>query len=239
MSTPARLAQVASLIGDTGRAAMLSALIDGRALTARELAGVAGVSPQTASGHLGQLLDGEILAVVKQGRHRYYRLASPAVADLLEGLERFAGGRSAGPRTGPRDPALRSLRSCYDHLAGGLAVALADRLVELGALTLTEEAGLISEEGTVFLTGLGLDPAACGGSPGPRFCRPCLDWSERRPHLAGRLGRALFHHFLEEGWLVRSREPRCLQVTRPGQSGFARVFDLKVDLSGRLMTELG
>ncbi len=237
MTSPARLAEVAALIGDPGRAAMLTALIDGRALTARELAEIAGVSPQTASGHLGQLLAGEILSVVKQGRHRYFRLASPEVASLLESLHRFAGGMTRRAVTGPRDSALRALRSCYDHLAGGLAVALTDRLVERGVIALDDEAGVITDAGSRFLGGLGLDPAALGGASGPKLCRPCLDWSERRPHLAGRLGTALFHFFLEDTWLKRSREPRSLVVTRQGQAGFARAFDLRVDLLGQLRAQ--
>lgn len=238
MSSPARLAEVAALIGDPGRAAMLCALVDGRALTACELAGIAGVTPQTASGHLGQLLEGDVLAVVKQGRHRYYRLASPEVASLLESLQVFAGGRNKLPRTGPRDPELRALRSCYNHLAGGLAVALTDRLVERKAIELTEEAGIVTAKGSAFLEDLGLDLGTSTTRSGPRLCRPCLDWSERRAHLAGTLGNALFSFFLDQAWLRRSPEPRGLLVTRRGQAGFRQSFGLHVDLAGRLTQEL-
>ncbi len=238
MSSPARLAEVAALIGDPGRAAMLCALIDGRALTARELAEIAGVTPQTASGHLGQMLTGEILSVIKQGRHRYFRLASPEVAALLESLHLFAGSREPKHKTGPRDPALRALRSCYNHLAGGLAVAMTDRLVARGAIELTEDVGIITANGTDFLNNLGLDLGACSTKSGPQLCRPCLDWSERRAHLAGKLGSALFSFLLEQAWLRRSPDPRGLFVTRRGQTGFRQAFELHVDLAGHLTKEM-
>ncbi len=123
-------------------------------------------------------------------------------------------------------------------MAGSLAVAITDRLVERGAIELTEDVGVISTEGTRFLNDLGLDLAGCATKSGPQLCRPCLDWSERRPHLAGQLGSALLGYFLEQSWLQRSKQPRHLTVTRAGQAGFRQAFDLRVDLSGRLTESL-
>jgi len=224
VSSPMRIAEIAADLGDAGRTAMLCALLDGRALTARELAEVAGVTPQTASGHLRRLTEAGLLAVTSQGRHRYYRLASAEVAGLLEDLMRYAGGR-ARPRTGPRDPALRAIRSCYDHLAGRLAVGVADRLLQEGFVELSEEGGLVTDRGHAFLAGIGisLDPVGRSGRP---LCRPCLDWSERRPHLAGRLGAGLLAFYRREGWLGPAERPRLFRLTRAGERGFARVFGL-------------
>ncbi|GAB5470190.1 MAG: winged helix-turn-helix domain-containing protein [Rhodospirillales bacterium] len=228
MTSPARVARIAALLGDPGRSAMLFALVDGRALTARELAEVAGVTPQTASGHLGQLLDGQVVSVTSQGRHRYYRLAGPEAAGLLESLMQFSGADAERPgrrlTVGPRDPALRAYRSCYDHLAGGLAVALADRLVAQGRIELSEDGGFVTEAGVAFFGELGLDLAVPRKRTSRPLCRPCLDWSERRPHLAGRLGAALLDFYLQRRWLRRSEVPRCLTLTRAGEAGFKRVF---------------
>src|SRR5215469_1299593 len=177
-----RIAEVAALIGDPARTNMLAALMDGRALTASELAHVARVSPQTASGHLGKLAVAELLAMEKQGRHRYYRLASPLVGQMLEGVMAVAGPEPPRSSTWRGGEALRTARTCYDHLAGRLGVALADALLEHGHVALGPDGGEVTETGQQFLDGFGASPA-----PGRRvFCRPCLDWSERRPHLADR-----------------------------------------------------
>jgi DNA-binding transcriptional ArsR family regulator len=202
MLSTAALAETAALIGDPTRANMLAALMDGRALTARELADVAGVTAQTASGHLAQLTSAGLLAMQRQGRYRYHRLVSPAVAHMLESIMSVAAGRAAGEgrirvrRVGPRDAALRHARTCYDHLAGQLAVAMADRMTERGQIELSPDGGAITETGTCFLRGLGVDLDATSARVGRRggarvFCRPCLDWSERRSHIAGGLGAAL------------------------------------------------
>ena len=181
MSDSNRIAVTASLLGDPSRANMLAALMDGRALTAKELAYAAHVTPQTASGHLGKLADGGLLAAEKQGRHRYYRLASPLIGQMLEGVMAVAGPESPGSTAWRGGEALRTARTCYDHLAGRLGVALADALSARGHVTLGTDGGEVTEQGARFLDGFGASPA-----PGRRvFCRPCLDWSERRPHLAG------------------------------------------------------
>jgi DNA-binding transcriptional ArsR family regulator len=229
MPTNAALAETAALIGEPARAAMLAALLDGRALTAGELAEAAGITPQTASGHLGRLTEAGLLAMARQGRHRYHRLASPAVARLIEGLLDVAAAR---PRrvvaTGPRDAALRRARTCYDHLAGRLAVAIADALVARGRIELTADGGAVTAAGQNFLAGLGVGGLGAAGAPGRGrlFCRPCLDWSERRPHVAGVLGAALCTRCFELGWVRRKAGGRALEITPPGWRGFAEAFGI-------------
>jgi DNA-binding transcriptional ArsR family regulator len=226
---PNRIAEVASVIGEPARAAMLAGLMDGRALTAGELAQIAGVTPQTASTHLARLVDADLVKVQRQGRNRYHRLAGPGVARLLEGLMQHATGDAArwrAPRIGPRDEAMRRARTCYDHLAGRLGVAIADALVAQGYVEIDEEAGLITERGTAFFESTGIvlpDPARRSARP---LCRPCLDWSERRPHLGGRLGAAICAHGFRTGWLRRVEGTRALSVTPKGQTALRRVFGL-------------
>src|ERR1700733_149142 len=181
MSDSTRIAATASLLGDPAGANMLAALMDGRALTAKELAYAAHVTPQTASGHLAKLADGGLLTGEKQGRHRYFRLASPLVCHLLEGVMAVTAPEHARPTTWRGGDALRTARTCYDHLAGRLGVALADALSDRGHVAFGTDGGEVTELGQRFLDDFGASPA-----PGRRvFCRPCLDWSERRPHLAG------------------------------------------------------
>jgi DNA-binding transcriptional ArsR family regulator len=224
------LAQTGALIGDPARANILLALMDGRALTAGELAWHAGVSAQTASGHLGKLVEARLIAVVRQGRHRYHRLASSEVARAVEALATLTAAGPARHRpVGPRDEALRLARTCYDHLAGRLAVALADSLCARGHLVLAdaeEGAAALTEAGEAFLAGtLGLD---LGTSPGRRpLCRTCLDWSERRPHLGGRLGAALCRRSLEHGWLAQLRDSCALALTASGREGYRAMFGIE------------
>jgi DNA-binding transcriptional ArsR family regulator len=238
MLSTAALAETAALIGDPTRANMLAALMDGRALTARELAEVAGVTAQTASGHLAQLTGAGLLAMQRQGRHHYHRLASPAVAQMLESIMSVAAGRAAGEswtrarRVGPRDVALRRVRTCYDHLAGQLAVAMADRMTERGQIELSPDGGAITEAGTCFLRGLGVDLDATSARVGRRgggrvFCRPCLDWSERRPHIAGALGAALCTACFAQGWIRRIEGTRAVAVTPIGRMVLDKAFDLR------------
>ncbi len=221
------LAEIAALMSDVARANILSALMDGRALTASELSWHSGVSAQTASGHLARLTEGNLLALTRQGRHRYYRLASPEVAQAIEALMAAA---SFGPKrhrpVGPRDEALRRARTCYDHLAGRLGIALADALTTQGHVVLSESAGLLTDGGQKFLCTLGIDLDS--GRPGQRaLCRTCLDWSERRPHLAGRLGAALCRRAFELGWIERIRDSRAVEVTPAGRSGLEEAFGIE------------
>jgi DNA-binding transcriptional ArsR family regulator len=225
MSDISRMASVAALLGDPARANILTALMDGRALTAKELAFAAHVSPQTASGHLARLTDAKLLAAEKQGRHRYFRLASPLVGQMLESVMAVAGPepRLTSWRGGE---ALRTARTCYDHLAGRLGVALADSLSQAGHVALSPDGGEVTERGHAFLCDFGAEPVA-----GKRvFCRPCLDWSERRPHIAGRLGAALATRCLDLGWIERQRDSRAVTITRAGAAGFAERFG--IHLSG-------
>lgn len=229
MASGNTIAQVASLIGDAARANMLAALMGGQALTAGELARHAGVTPQTTSGHLAKLADAHLVAVEKQGRHRYFRLAAPEVAEAIHALMSVAAG---GPKRhhpiGPRDEALRLARTCYDHMAGRLALAVADGLSRDGHLILSDGAGIVTEEGRRFFCDFGLDLAAAPRSKRP-FCRTCLDWSERRHHIAGQLGAALLDAVLERGWVARAPESRALRITRTGEAGFASAFRLPAD----------
>jgi len=232
MAAGANIAEVAALVGDPARANILMALADGRALTATELAFLARVTPQTASGHLAKLVDGRLLAVAKQGRHRYFRLASPLVGRMLESINAMAaleGPPRHRPRT-PADDALRRARYCYDHLAGRLGVALADALVERGHVEFGDDGGVVTPAGTKFLTGFGLDLAA----PTRRaFCRPCIDWSERRPHIAGAVGAALAARCFDLGWLARIRDTRAVKITPKGQGGLRDTFRIELPAPAR------
>jgi len=194
------MAEIAALVGDPGRANMLAAMLDGRAHTATELARLAGIAAPTASGHLGKLQHGGLITVVSQGRHRYFRLASVEVARMLEGIMVVAVGKiDAHARATPRvEPELRRARTCYDHIAGELGVAIADTLVKRGAVELFDDGAAITASGRAFLSAKGFEIESPQGSRRP-LCRPCLDWSERRPHLAGTLGAALLEAGLNKG----------------------------------------
>lgn len=229
MSTVASLAGLAALIAEPARAAMLVTLLDGRALTAGELAEVAGVTPATASGHLARLAQGGLLALERQGRHRYHRLADARIAAMLEGLMALDATLAAVPRrvvaTGPRDRALRRLRLCYDHLAGEIAVAMCDALLARGALRFGAEGAVLSDGGVSLLSGLGVDIATCRAAAdrrGAALCRPCLDWSERRPHLAGPAGAGLYRALLGHGCLRPDQGTRAVTLTQAGEAALAR-----------------
>jgi DNA-binding transcriptional ArsR family regulator len=216
-----QIARIASLVGEPARTGMLLALMDGRALTAHELADAGRITPATASRHLALLVDADLLRVEKQGRHRYHRLASPEVARFLEGFMQLAAHTAREqPRvaTGPRDPTMRLARTCYDHLAGGIAVAIAERLVREGAVVVEDDTAVVTDRAGPVLEGLGLRSAVVHGEgPGKRPpCRPCLDWGERRMHLAGRLGALLCSHTLQMGWLLQKPGTRALELTPRG-----------------------
>lgn len=226
--------EIAALSGDPSRASMLHALMNGRALTAAELARVAGITPQSASGHLGKMTAAGLLVVEKHGRHRYFRLATASVARMVESIMQVAVDLDPNARRlaiGPRDPALRKARTCYDHFAGQLGVALTDALIEQGLIELTSEAGLLTEAGVTFLSDMGLDvaPLLAAGSKrsGRVFCKPCLDWSERRPHLAGLLGSAIYAHSMEQGWTRRIEGTRAVEITSKGQHVIRSKFKVR------------
>jgi DNA-binding transcriptional ArsR family regulator len=223
------IAEIAALVGDPARANILSALMDGRALTATELAYSANVTPQTASGHLAKLTGGRLLEVAKQGRHRYYRLANAAVAQMLEGI--MAVSMNAPPRYRPRskcDDAMRAARTCYDHFAGQLGVGIADTLCARGHVVLTTDGGEVTDAGLAFLHRFGVDVDVDAGKSKRPFCRSCLDWTERRPHIAGRVGALLTAHCFDLGWVKRVRETRALSITPAGRRGFKETFGLSL-----------
>jgi DNA-binding transcriptional ArsR family regulator len=236
MATNARFAEVAALAGDPARAGMLHALMDGRALTASELARVAGITPQTATGHLTRMTAAGLLSVEKQGRHHYHRLASAAVAQMMESIMQVASGLEADrPKltVGPRDRALKAARTCYDHLAGRLGVALADALVAADYAELAADAGVITDAGIEFLARLGVDVETLvsrhGKRPARILCRPCLDWSERRSHLAGAVGAALCAQSLVQGWIRRIDGSRAVTITPDGYRIFREKFRAQVE----------
>lgn len=218
------IAPVAALLGDPARANMLTALMDGRALTASELAQEAGITAQTASGHLAKLEAAGMLVMEKQGRHKYFRLSGPDIAALLEGLMNVASRTGhMRVRTGPKDPALRMARICYDHLAGERGVALFDQLRRKKLITGTEDEVLgLTPRGERFFAALGIDLDALRRSRRP-LCRPCLDWSERRSHLGGALGAAILSQFQAKGW-ARRGPGRIVAFTPKGEREFAAVF---------------
>ncbi len=214
------LAEIGALLGDLARAAILEALIDGRALTAKELAFRARVSPQTASLHLRKLLEGNLLTVVPQGRHRYFRLSSPLVGQMLEAIGSVAAVH-APPRhrvRGPKDAALCEARMCYDHLAGRIAVAIADALVGRELLALQADGGEVTPAGLRFFGELGIDLDQ-GRSRRRAFCRPCLDWTERRFHIGGSVGAALAAYCFDRRWMERLRDSRAVMLTEAGRAG--------------------
>lgn len=224
-----RLARVAAQIADASRSRMLAYLLDGERASAGELARAAGVSAATASAHLAQLLDGGLLVCEPRGRHRYYRLADGEVAQALTALALVAE-RSAHRQAwaSPQRQRLRHARCCYGHLAGALGVQLHDALLQRGWLCVEETGYVLSDDGRTGLLALGL-PAATWQLPArspsrARLAYPCLDWSERRDHLAGRLARALLEHFVERHWLRRQPGERALQVTAAGQQALARLL---------------
>ncbi len=228
MKEDSRLAEIAALVGDPARANILTALLDGRALTAGELAYFAGVSPQTASGHLAKLTESRMLALHKQGRHRYYRLATPQVGRMIEGIMEVAIAAPERYRPASKvDPALRTARTCYDHFAGRLGVGLAEALGARGHLVLAEEAGEVTEAGIEFLSGFGLDLAEARRCR-RAYCRPCLDWTERRPHLGGAIGAALAARCFALRWVERQRDSRALTITAAGRRGLDEVFGLRL-----------
>ena len=218
------IARVAALIGDPGRAEILTALMGGQALTATELAHVADVTKQTASGHLAKLLDARLVAVERQGRHRYYRLADRDVAQLLETLMGVAQ-RAGAVRlaTSPREPALRKARVCYDHLAGDLGVLVYDGLVRRGVLSAAGNAVALTPRGERFCREHGIDLAAATASRRP-LCRTCLDWSVRRHHLAGFLGAALLAHCFHHGWAKRVKGSRVVAFSPAGERALVERF---------------
>ena len=224
MDADADITGIAALLADPARVAMLDALFDGDALSAGELARCARVTPPTASAHLRRLLKGGLVAVQAQGRHRYYRLAGPAVADAMEALGVIAPPRPVRSlRQSQRAQALRFARTCYDHLAGAVGVAIADALLRAALRPVGDRDYDLTAHGERLLGDLGVDVAELRRRR-RAFARVCLDWTERSPHLSGALGAGLLARVLDLGWLVAGRVPRGLALTDAGRDGLVRVF---------------
>ena len=214
------IARIGALLGDPARADALTALMTGRALTATELASIAGVTKQTMSAHLSKLLEASLVAVDQQGRHRYFRLADEDVGALLESLMGVAF-RTGAVRlvSSPREPALRKARVCYDHLAGELGVLAYESLLRNGLLTMSPQGLLPSASGLRWFKNAGIDTDLAARQR-RAYCRPCMDWSERRYHLAGSLGAALLSRVCDLGWATREKASRLVRFTANGERRF-------------------
>lgn len=219
------ISHIAALIGDSTRSKMLTALMNGQALTATELSIEAGVSASTTSSHLAKLVDQKLLHVRKQGRHKYFQLASREVAHLIEQLLNLSATRHLTVQTGPNDPALRQARVCYDHLAGTQGVILFDSLMEQGMIITENQRLELSAEGAQFFSTLGADIDSMKKAKRP-ICRHCLDWSERRDHLAGALGQWILDELLHKEWVRRDLTSRALHFSESGLRHFYHCFHL-------------
>jgi len=215
----ADISSLPALISDPARGRILLALMGGRALPATELAQRAGITCQTTSSHLSKLAWAGLLRVIPQGRHRYYRLANDLIAELLESMARLAPLKETS-RHEPKSP-IQIARTCYNHLAGNLGVSITDAIVARGILRAVGRDYQLTRKGARWFCELGIDTAALRKS-GRVFARRCLDWSERRNHLAGALGSALAEHLFDRGWIERVRESRAVRVTEPGRRELKR-----------------
>jgi DNA-binding transcriptional ArsR family regulator len=234
MVAAANLVEVAALVGDTARATMLAGLMGGQSLTGSELATLAGVSRSTASEHLGKLVAARLVTLSKKRRFHYYRIASPLVAKMLESIKAVAA-IEVPPRYQPHsaaDEALRFARTCYDHIAGRLGVAIADALTAHGHIVLNADGGELSETGQELLARIGADlsAASCGRRI---FLRPCLDWSERRFHLAGHVGAEICRRSLDLRWFQREQGTRALRLTAAGRRGLREALGVELPIEDR------
>jgi DNA-binding transcriptional ArsR family regulator len=224
----ADISTIAALIGDPTRARMLWALMGGLRRPAGELAMGANVAPQTASAHLAKLLDGKLLIAEVRGRHRYYRLASPEIAAVIEALATVAPRtRRLGRQKTEENNPLAFARTCYSHLAGTLAIQINDALQERRVLIPTRDRQyLVSNEGRLWFKEVGIDVAEIQSNRGSSLARQCLDWTERRHHLAGALGTALLHRFFETRWIARLDKTRAVRVTTKGQEQLRKLLGI-------------
>lgn len=216
------IAQLAAELGDPSRAKMLTALLGGQALTATELALTADISPSTASSHLARLQRRDLIVLRRQGRHRYFALTDASVANLLETLLGLSAAQTPRFPTGPDDLALRHARVCYDHLAGQLGVQLHDSLNAQGLIASNADHCQLTSKGEPFFHALGFV-----GHTGRRpLCRACLDWSERRSHLAGQLGQWILDDLLRRGWAQRDLQSRSLVFSQAGERAFRQRYGI-------------
>jgi len=220
------MAEVAALLGETSRATILASMMDGRFHTASELAYMAAIKPQTASFHLAKLVEGKLIKVEKQGRHRYFQLADEDIAQFLESFLAISPPPEVRSlKQSSQIKLLQDARTCYDHLAGKLGVQLTESLLKAGYLTLEGKQFVLTDEGILFFTTFGIDLTALKRKR-RSFSHACLDWSERRYHLAGALGCELLNQFFNLGWLLRVPSIRAIKVTEKGKIGFKEVFHL-------------
>lgn len=218
MNAGINFAQITSLLCEPARAQMLWSLLDGRALTATELAVCADVSPQSASGHLSRLVDAQLLCVEKQGRHRYYRFARPEVAYVIEAIASLTPHENRSRAEQKRDRSgVRYARTCYDHLAGSVAVTLTQALHQQEMLEEADSNYRLTEPGRKWFSSIGIDTEEISRSARRTFARQCLDWSERKPHLAGALGAALLNRMIALDWVRKMQGERTVVVTAKGQ----------------------
>ena len=226
MSMEPDISSLAALISEPARGRILIALLGGRSLPATELAQRAGITCQTASSHLAKLIEGRLLQVIPQGRHRYYRIANARVAELLESMARFAP-RKETYRSEPKSP-IQIARTCYNHLAGSLGVRITDAIVGLRLLREVGRDYQLTKKGAHWFSEFGIDTGALRKS-GRVFARQCLDWSERRNHLAGALGSALAEHLFERSWIEHVRESRAVRITELGRRELKRRLGVACD----------
>ncbi|MCM0626153.1 ArsR/SmtB family transcription factor [Lysinibacillus capsici] len=220
------MAEIAALLGETSRATILASMMDGRFHTASELAYMAAIKPQTASFHLAKLVEGKLIKVEKQGRHRYFQLAGEDIAQFLESFLAISPPPEVRSlKQSSQIKLLQDARTCYDHLAGKLGVQLTESMLKAGYLTLEGKQFVLTDEGILFFTTFGIDLTALKRKR-RSFSHACLDWSERRYHLAGALGCELLNQFFNLGWLLRVPSIRAIKVTEKGKIGFKEVFHL-------------
>jgi len=233
MITGPIIAEIAALVGDPARATIVSALLDGRTMTASELASAARITPQTASTHLAKLTEAGLLAMAREGRHRHYRLASPTVTDMIDGI--VAVALQKRPRYRPLSRQARALstaRICFGHLAGRLSVDLTEAFIAREHIVLDDgEAAEITTGGARFFARFGIELPTLRATR-RHFCRLCLDWTERRPHIAGAVGAAITNRYFDLGWLQRMERSQAVSVTPVGRRGFAQTFGIDVSEPG-------
>ena len=223
-----KLTNIASLLSDTSRVEMISALLDGRALTAHELAHGAGITAQTASFHLKKLCEAGVLEVLPQGRHRYFRIASKDISEAIKVLMKIAPSTKFKPAAKKKN-AVCFARTCYGHLAGYLGIAIAEVLVDMDIIRPSGETDfIVTKTGENFLAELGVDYVEIKKSR-RRFASQCLDWSERRAHIGGSLGFALTNNFKQIEWIKTKEKSRDISVTKKGKAAFGSLFHLDVE----------
>ncbi|QNR67990.1 winged helix-turn-helix transcriptional regulator [Paenibacillus peoriae] len=229
MSTKSNIAMIASLVSERSRAAILTALLDGRFHTASELAHMAGIKPQTASFHLAKMTEAQVVTVEKQGRHRYFGIQDPEVAQVMESLLSIAPPVPIKSfKHASENEALRLARTCYDHVAGQLGVQLMSFFIQKGILSEDQDGLYITEPGETFFTDFQIDLTQTRQKR-RSFSHKCLDWSERRHHLAGALGNALLDRLFELNWIERLPTTRAIRITADGKRGIKEIFSIEVD----------